>query len=80
MPVLAALATATGQPVVDLVVPAAVAASCAFMLPVGTAPNAIVYGSGRIRMRDMIRAGLLVNILGWAVIIMVASITLPDCA
>ena len=77
MPVLAALATATGQPVVDLVVPAAVAASCAFMLPVGTAPNAIVYGSGRIRMSDMIRAGLLVNILGWAVIIMVASITLP---
>ena len=76
MPILAALATATGQPVVDLVVPAAVAASCAFMLPVGTAPNAIVYGSGRVRMRDMIRAGLLVNILGWAVIITVAALTL----
>jgi sodium-dependent dicarboxylate transporter 2/3/5 len=62
--------------VVDLVVPAAVAASCAFMLPVGTAPNAIVYSSGRILMRDMIRAGLLVNILGWAVIIVVAALTL----
>jgi sodium-dependent dicarboxylate transporter 2/3/5 len=77
MPILAALATAMGQPVVDLVVPAAVAASCAFMLPVGTAPNAIAYGSGRLRMRDMVRAGLLVNILGWAVIIAVAAVTLP---
>jgi len=76
MPILAALATTAGQPVVELVVPAAVAASCAFMLPVGTAPNAIVYGSGRVLMRDMIRAGLLVNILGWAVIIAVAAVTL----
>jgi sodium-dependent dicarboxylate transporter 2/3/5 len=58
MPVLAALAAATGQPVLELVAPAAIAASCGFMLPVGTAPNAIVYGSGRVRMREMMRAGL----------------------
>jgi sodium-dependent dicarboxylate transporter 2/3/5 len=76
MPVLAALATATGQPVLDLVVPAAVAASCGFMLPVGTAPNAIVYGSGRVRMRDMMRAGFVVNILSWGVIIAVSAVTL----
>jgi sodium-dependent dicarboxylate transporter 2/3/5 len=77
MPILAALATAMGQPVVGLVVPAAVAASCAFMLPVGTPPNAIVYGSGRVPMRDMVRAGVRVNILGWAVIIAVSAVTLP---
>jgi sodium-dependent dicarboxylate transporter 2/3/5 len=76
MPILAAMAAATGQPVIELVVPAAVAASCGFMLPVGTAPNAIVYGSGRIRMRDMMRAGLWVNILGWGVIIAVSAVTL----
>jgi sodium-dependent dicarboxylate transporter 2/3/5 len=75
MPILAALATATGQPVMELVVPAAVAASCAFMLPVGTAPNAIAYGSGRIRMRDMMRAGWVVNILAWGVIIAVSAVT-----
>jgi len=76
MPILAAMATATGQPVLELLAPAAMAASCAFMLPVGTAPNAIVYGSGRVRMRDMMRAGLLVNILGWGVIIAVSAVTL----
>ena len=76
MPILAAVATATGQPVLDLLAPAAVAASCAFMLPVGTAPNAIVYGSGRVEIRDMLRAGLLMNILGWGVIIAVSSLTL----
>ena len=76
MPILAAMAGATGQPVLDLVVPAAVAASCGFMLPVGTAPNAIVYGSGRIAMRDMMRAGLVVNILSWGVIIAVSAVTL----
>lgn len=76
MPVLAAMATATGQPVIELLAPAAVAASCAFMLPVGTAPNAIVYGSGRVRIRDMMRAGFVVDILGWGVIMVVASATL----
>jgi sodium-dependent dicarboxylate transporter 2/3/5 len=76
MPILAALATTTGQPVLELLAPAALAASCAFMLPVGTAPNAIVYGSGRVRMRDMMRAGLVVNILAWGVIIAVSAATL----
>jgi solute carrier family 13 (sodium-dependent dicarboxylate transporter), member 2/3/5 len=76
MPVLVALATATGQPALELMAPAAVAASCAFMLPVGTAPNAIVYGSGRVAMRDMVRAGLVVDILAWGVILAVAAATL----
>jgi len=76
IPVLAALATATGQPVIELMAPAAVAASCAFMLPVGTAPNAIVYGSGRVGIRDMLRAGLVVDILAWGVILAAASATL----
>lgn len=76
MPVLAAMAAATGQPVLDLVAPAAIAASCGFMLPVGTAPNAIVYGSGRIELREMMRAGLLVDMLAAAMVVVVAAGTL----
>ena len=76
MPVLAAMAAATGLPVLDLVAPAAIAASCGFMLPVGTAPNAIVFGSGRVRMREMMRAGLLVDMLAVVTVVAVAAGTL----
>ncbi len=45
-------------------VPVALAATCAFMLPVATPPNAIAYGSGYVRISDMIKAGLWLNIVG----------------
>jgi solute carrier family 13 (sodium-dependent dicarboxylate transporter), member 2/3/5 len=77
LPVLAAMATATGIPILQLVVPAAMAASCGFMLPVGTAPNAIVFGSGRVTLRDMMRAGLLLDILAAAVVVLVATLAAP---
>ena len=76
MPVLAAMAVATGIPIVDLVVPAALASSCGFMLPVGTAPNAIVYGSGLVPMREMMRAGVAVDILSALVVVGVCSVAL----
>jgi sodium-dependent dicarboxylate transporter 2/3/5 len=63
--------------VLQLVMPAAIAASCGFMLPVGTAPNAIVYGSGRVGLRDMMRAGLLVDILAVVVVVLVATVAVP---
>jgi len=68
MPLLAATATATGINPMLLMVPAAMSASCAFMLPVATAPNAIVFGSGLFTVKDMARAGLVLNLLGAAVI------------
>ncbi|CAK4067227.1 SLC13 family permease [Vibrio sp. 16] len=64
----------TGTPMV-WVIPAAIAASCAFMMPVATPPNAIVFGSGQLKMGDMIRAGFLLNIVAIA-LITIASITL----
>jgi sodium-dependent dicarboxylate transporter 2/3/5 len=47
-------------------------ASCAFMLPVATAPNAVIYGSGKLTIKDMARAGLVLNLFG-AVIISIVS-------
>ncbi len=61
LPVLAALALAVGESPLLMAVPAALAASCAFMLPVATPPNAIVYGSGRVTVFEMARAGLALN-------------------
>jgi sodium-dependent dicarboxylate transporter 2/3/5 len=64
LPILAALAPALGVPARLLLVPATVAASCAFMMPVGTPPNAIVFGTGLVRMPQMMKAGFWLNLAG----------------
>jgi sodium-dependent dicarboxylate transporter 2/3/5 len=63
MPVLAAAAIATGVDPKLLMIPAAISASCAFMLPVATAPNAIAYGTGKFQIKDMVREGFVLNIM-----------------
>jgi sodium-dependent dicarboxylate transporter 2/3/5 len=63
VPILAAVAAGLGVPVVGLIVPAALAASCAFMLPVATPPNAIVFGTGRVTIPDMAKAGIWLNVI-----------------
>jgi sodium-dependent dicarboxylate transporter 2/3/5 len=63
VPILAALAPLLEMEPLLLVVPAAVAASCAFMLPVATPPNAIVFGAGHVTISQMCKAGLWLNIL-----------------
>ncbi len=68
IPILAALAPALGVPPLQLIVPAAIAASCAFMLPVATPPNAVVFGAGVVRIPDMCRAGIALNLAGVAAI------------
>ncbi|RXK56556.1 DASS family sodium-coupled anion symporter [Oleiharenicola lentus] len=62
LPVTGALALAVGQPALLLCVPVALAASADFMLPVGTPPNAIAYGSGLVPLPRMVRAGLWMNL------------------
>ena len=76
MPLLAATAIATDIDPMLLMIPAALSASCAFMLPVATAPNAIVYGSEMITVRQMAHAGLKLNIIGAVVISVVCVIVL----
>ena len=68
MPLLASAAVVMEVNPMLLMVPAAMSASCAFMLPVATAPNAVIYGSGRVRIEDMARAGLVLNLVGAVVI------------
>jgi sodium-dependent dicarboxylate transporter 2/3/5 len=74
MPLLAATAVSADLNPMLLMVPAVLSASCAFMLPVATAPNAIVFGSGKVRIRDMARAGFVLNLIGAVVITTVCLI------
>jgi sodium-dependent dicarboxylate transporter 2/3/5 len=64
MPILAAAALAAGIDPKLLMVPAAMSASFAFMLPVATAPNAVIYGTNRVGISTMFREGLLLNFVG----------------
>lgn len=64
LPILAGAAGGLGVHPYLLVFPAAIAASCAFMLPVATPPNAIVFGSGQISITHMMRAGIWLNLIG----------------
>lgn len=68
MPVLAALAAGSDHSVLALVVPAAIASSAGFMMPVGTPPNALVFGTGRITMRQFLRCGVWINLVAAVVI------------
>lgn len=74
MPIVATLAAAVGQPPLLLMLIAALAASTGFALPVATPPNTIVFGSGQVRVRDMTRAGVLLDVI--AVVLVVAVVVL----
>ena len=60
-PVVAGIAIGLGIPMVYLLIPVTMASSCAFMLPMATPPNAIVFASGFIEVKDMVKAGILLN-------------------
>ena len=75
LPVIAAIAYKSGIDPIVLTVPVTFAASCAFMLPVATPPNAIVFGSGLLTIPKMARAGMALNIIG-IIIVSFAALTL----
>ena len=68
LPILASVAVVTGTHPLVLMIPATLSASCAFMMPVATPPNAIVFGSDRITVGEMARAGIVLNLVGVVVI------------
>ena len=77
LPILAGAAVGLNLDVLAFVVPAALAATCAFMIPVATPPNAIVFGSGHITIVQMVRAGVWLNLIG-AILIFTAAFTLAN--
>jgi sodium-dependent dicarboxylate transporter 2/3/5 len=74
MPLMAGVAQGLGQPPVPLMMAAALASSMAFMLPVSTPPNAIVFGHGSLRVTDMVKAGVLLDLVAIIVITVVVSL------
>lgn len=68
LPILASVAIAMKTNPMLIMIPATLSASCAFMMPVATPPNAIIFGSGRIRISDMARVGFFINIIAVIVI------------
>jgi len=74
IPILAVISiNYTGSPF-SLTLPATIAASCAFMLPMSTPPNAIVFSSGHIQIKDMVKAGFVANLLAFATILAYSKI------
>ena len=74
VPIFAAVAIDMGIPVKQLVLPLTFAASCAFMLPIATPPNAIVFSSGRIKQREMIRIGFVLNLVFAGILTVVSRV------
>ncbi len=74
VPVFASIAEAMGISATMLAILIGISASCAFMLPVATPPNAIVFGSGYIRQSDMMRAGVLINGISVVVLYIIANV------
>lgn len=64
IPILGGVAIGIGIDPMALLIPAALAATCAFMLPVGTPPNAIVFATGNVKISEMVRGGIVLNVVG----------------
>lgn len=77
MPILAAMARASGMDPIMLMIPATFSNNLAFMMPVGTPPNAIAYGTGHVRIRDMVRVGFVLNIIGAIIVTLFTWLMLP---
>jgi sodium-dependent dicarboxylate transporter 2/3/5 len=77
MPIMAVFGATAGMNPVILMLAAACASSMAFMMPVATPPNAIVYGTGRIAMKSMMKAGLLMNFISALILLFIIGFIVP---
>ena len=76
-PVIAGVALGLDQEILPILIPATMAASCAFMLPMATPPNAIVFASGYIKVSEMVKSGFILNIVSIIILIIFAQYIIP---
>ena len=76
-PVVAGIAIGLEIPMLYLLIPVTVASSCAFMLPMATPPNAIVFASGYVRVYEMARVGIILNLISVGLLILVFQYVIP---
>ena len=76
-PVVAGIAIGLDIPILHLLIPVTIASSCAFMLPMATPPNAIVFASGYIKVHQMARVGVFLNLIAVALLILVFQFVMP---
>ncbi len=76
-PVVAGIAIGMDTKILHMLIPVAMASSCAFMLPMATPPNAIIFASGHIKVHEMAKAGILLNIISVIILILFASFVIP---
>ena len=76
-PVVAGIAIGLDIPMLHLLIPVTIASSCAFMLPMATPPNAIVFASGHIEVHQMARVGFILNCLSVVLLVLVFQFVMP---
>jgi len=77
VPVVAGIAVGAGQSPLLFAIPVTLASSCAFMLPTATPPNSVVFASGELKVSDMVKAGIWLNILASALIVVFSYFLIP---
>ena len=77
LPILASISISLGIHPYIIMISATIAASCAFMLPVATPPNAVVFGSGYLKMTDMVKTGLVMNVISIVIVSLYVYFMLP---
>lgn len=76
-PVVAGIAIGLDIPMLNLLIPVTMASSCAFMLPMATPPNAIVFASGYVKVNQMVRAGIVLNLIAVGLLILYYQFVIP---
>jgi sodium-dependent dicarboxylate transporter 2/3/5 len=77
LPVIAGIALGLEEPLLSMVIPVTLASSCAFMLPMATPPNAIVFASGHVSVAQMVRSGFWLNLMSMTIILLISYFLLP---